>query len=172
MFLWFDPGKSGWYTILNEEKEIVECWVIPVIWKDYDKQWMKEIFNKHEYHTICIEQPGVIFGIWKSSMMSLGHWLGLLEWMAAMTKSRVIMVKPKVWQELMFKNVTKQYKTKSVTKKDWTITTKRTHDTKATAESAVLSFYPNQDFRKSPRCSNRHDGIIDATLVAYYGTTI
>lgn len=170
-YLWFDPGKKWAYAILDSDKNIIETGVIPTIWNTkptYDMQWLKEIFNRYEYEMITIEKIWVIFGIGKTSMLSLWHWMWLLEWMANMTWSRILMVPPKTWQKEMWKHITIKKKVSVKTDSDWNRKTRNTNDTKATSEYAAITYYPNYDFRKTNRSKKRHDWIIDATLICRY----
>lgn len=45
---------------------------------------------------------------------------------------------------------------------------KRSRDTKATSLNAAKRLWPKEDFRKSSRSKNPHDGIVDAALIAEY----
>jgi len=158
-----DPGKSGWYAIIDLKWKIIEYGKIPVIWKskkEYDILWLKNIFKKYKYNLISIELPGTIFWIWKSSMMDLWKGIWLLQWMAFMTNYRVINIKPKKWQKIMWRDVPKIYK-KS---KEW----KKQNDTKATSLLAARNLYPNDYFLATPRSKVPHDWIVDALLIARY----
>ena len=42
-------------------------------------------------------------------------------------------------------------------------------DPKQRSRVAAMRLFPGVDFRKSARCKNPHDGLIDATLIAAYG---
>jgi hypothetical protein len=45
-------------------------------------------------------------------------------------------------------------------------------DCKKMSELAAKRLFPNVDLRATERCKISHDGIVDALLIAYYGSTI
>jgi len=166
-YIGVDPGKDGGIVGINDAGDIMFKTVMPTIGasREYDKQEIKRFFSyfpKAQTH-IGIEKPGIIFGIGKSSMASLSHCVGLLEGIVTGLGIAHTMVAPKEWQKDMWTNVKKVVKEKTTNGK-----TRKTTDTKATSELAAINLYPEEDFRKSERAKNRHDGIVDAVLVANY----
>lgn len=161
-YLWLDPWKNGWYAVIDGDKNMIETWAMPTIGKskpEYDLQALKNIFLKYPYERIGIENPWVLFWAGKTTMMSLWNAVGLLQWMAAMTWIPYVMVQPKAWQKVMWKDIPVKKKPNS---------TKT--DTKAMSELAAIRMFPWQGFLKTERSVKRHDGMIDASLIAWYVT--
>jgi len=164
-FLGVDPGKQGAFTILNKDYEIVEKIVMPTIGEkeNYDKISIVSIFKKYPYTLIAVENPGIIFGIGKTSMASLAHCTGMLEGMVAMLGLPYIMVRPVEWQRVAWQNVIRQTRKSS--------DGKNLSDPKATSLLAAMNKFPSEDFRASSRCKNYHDGLIDSALISYYAVS-
>lgn len=166
-YIGIDPGKQGAIVIIDDKGNILNKIVMPTIGSsnEYDKQEIKNILNSTPLDKthVGIEKPSVIFGISKSAVASLSHCVGMLEGIVTGLGLPHTMVSPKEWQKEMWSNITKVTKTKISDGKSRKIT-----DTKATSELAAINLYPNTDFRKSERSKNRHDGIIDAVLIANY----
>lgn len=71
------------------------------------------------------------------------------------TKSNNIQrIAPRKWQSAIFKKFSNIYDSDLGTKQN--------------AFLIASSLYPDFDFRKNKRCTNPHDGIVDATLIGYY----
>jgi hypothetical protein len=163
-YLGIDPGKQGAYAVVNEDGEICEKGGLPLIGKDYDKVGLYKILTGRKYHHIGLEDPGIILGAGKSAVASLHKAVGLIEGIMIGLQIPHTLAKPKEWQKLMWKDVTKQ--TKLSTSGKTYIT-----DTKATSLIAGLRFFPSENFKitnKGGVSINYNDGMIDAALIAEY----
>lgn len=159
-YLGIDPGKSGAFTILNENSEIVEMIGTPLIGKEYNKQAIKAILTKHQYSHIGLENPGIIFGVGKSSMVSLSGCVRLIEGMLFALNLPHTLVQPKEWQRELWKHVPTQKKAGG-----------KGNDTKATSELAATNIWPQINFRitnAGNKSTKPNDGMIDAALIAEY----
>lgn len=167
-YLGIDPGKDGAFAVLNARKELVETFIMPVIGnkRNYDKQAIQNILHKYKYCYIVIEKPSNMYGYSKSAAESIAHCIGLLEGMVFMLGVAHTMVPPTKWQPVAWGDTPRQYKAKDDNGK-------QKSDPKATSELACINFYPSHEFRplgKSGKLlKNRHDGVMDATLIARYG---
>jgi hypothetical protein len=70
--------------------------------------------------------------------------------------------KPTEWQKAVFKGETPQYKISKSGKKN-------IKDTKKMAQIVASRLFPDEKFLRSERCVKAHDGMIDASLIAYWG---
>lgn len=152
-YLGVDPGKDGAFVVVNQEGEIVEMIHTPKIGKDYDKQAIREILMKYNFHRIAIENPQMIPSVSKSAVASLNHCIGLLEGLSIGLGIPYIVVRPKEWQKECCKHVNKQA------------------DTKATSALAAVNLWPHVNFRLTAKGNNSvniHDGLTDAALIGEY----
>lgn len=159
-YLGIDPGKQGAFVVLDENSNIVEKIGMPLIGKEYDKQGIKAILTKYDYHKIGLENPDVIFGVGKSAVASLSNCVGLIEGIMIGLSVPYILIKPKEWQKECWKHVKVQKNSNG-----------KGNDTKATSTSAAVNLWPNENFKitnKEGASINFNDGMIDGALVSEY----
>lgn len=157
--LGIDPGKSGFFVLLDENNNVIK-YPMPLIGNEYDKQEMIEIIN--EADVVCMENPGIIAMVSKSSVASLYRAKGIIEGILAYSNKEHYLISPKEWQSKMWIGINKQYK------KDKSIATV---DTKATSLLAAQAIFPNEDFyitNKLGKSKNPNDNFVDALLIAAY----
>lgn len=162
-YLGIDPGKKGFFVVIDERGSLVEAIGIPQIGKEYDKRGIFDFFCKYDFGHIVLENPGIIQGTSKSSVASLQKCVSLIEGLLFSTSIPHSLVRPKEWQSLLWKNVPKQYKVGS---------DKKTTDTKATSLLAAINLFPGVDFKiteKGNKSRNYNDNYVDAILLAEYG---
>lgn len=158
-FLGIDPGKSGAFAIIDENANIIEMDALPLIGKEYDKQGIKSFLKCKEFAHIGLENPGIIFGVAKSAMVSLNGCVRLIEGIIFGLNLPHTLVQPKEWQKEMFKHVPSQKKADGK------------NDPKATATLAAINIWPQQNFKFTNAgnpSKNYNDGMIDAVLIAEY----
>ena len=166
-YLGIDPGKDGAFAVLDENYKIIETVVMPTIGNKrvYDKQGIREILFKYPYEYIVIEKPSNMYGYSKSAVESLAHCVGLLEGMVFVMGTAHTTVAPQKWQGVAWGDTVRQFKPKNdAGKKD--------RDPKATTLLACINFYPTHEFRQMGvrgLLKHRHDGVMDAVLIARYG---
>lgn len=163
MYLGIDPGKEGFFVVIDDNGRLVEAVGIPQIGKEYDKRGILDFFMKYDFRHIVLENPGILQGTSKSSVASLQKCVSLIEGLLFSTGISHSLPKPKEWQSVMWKNVTKQYKPG---------TTKKQVDTKATSLLAALNLFPTVNFKitKNGNSSkNYNDNYVDGILLAEYG---
>lgn len=162
MFLGIDPGKEGFFVVIDKEGNLVERIGIPQIASEYDKRGILDFFNKYNFTHIGLENPGIIQGVSKSSVASLQKCVSLIEGLLFGTSVKHSLPKPKEWQSVMWKNISKQYKTG---------TGKKQVDTKATSLLAAQNLFPGVDFKitkKGSPSTKYNDNMVDAILIAEY----
>jgi len=151
LFMGIDVGKKGGICILNEDREIIETHVMPVIGKEYDIQSMKDIFSKHEIFHAVIENVHAIQGrVGNSSNFNFGLGKGILMGLVSGLNIPFTLVNPKAWQKETWEGVTKQ------------------SDNKKTSLLAAKRLFPEETFLATSRSRVPHDGIVDAVLMAEY----
>lgn len=167
-YLGIDPGKDGAFVCLDEDLNIIEKWLMPTIGtkRNYDKQGIREILFSYPYEYVALEKPSNMYGYSKSAAESIAGCIGLLEGMIFMMGISHTLVPPTKWQPKAWGDTPRQYKVRDDKGK-------QASDPKATSELAVINFYPGHEFRptgaRGQLLKNRHDGWIDATLIARYG---
>lgn len=161
-FLGIDPGKEGAFVITNEHAQIIEKIGMPLIGTEYDKVGIKNILLGREFVHVGLENPQHMFGGSKSSAVSLAGCVRLIEGMLFGYEIPHTMVRPKDWQNEVWKHVSKQYKAG---------TEKKVVDTKATSMLAAINIWPIENFHitnKGSKSKNMNDGMIDAALISEY----
>jgi crossover junction endodeoxyribonuclease RuvC len=149
----FDVGKKGGLAFLDKELKLVNMHIMPMIGKEYDIQEIKNLLSNPEYDIlhIGIENVHAIQGrTGNSSNFSFGLGKGILMGMVSGLNIPYTLVNPKTWQKVAWEGVTKQ------------------SDNKKTSLVAAKRLFPEQSFLATERSRVPHDGIVDATLIAYY----
>ncbi len=149
MYVGIDVGKKGGIAFLNEEGEVVKCFAMPSIGKDYDLNKMRHILCVHPIEHLVIEDVHSIYGASAKANFSFGEGKGILIGMVAGLGIPFTLVAPKKWQKEMWEGVTKQ------------------SSTKKTSEVAVKRLFPHVNL-VAPGCRIVHDGIVDAILMGEY----
>jgi len=165
MWIGVDPGKKGGIVAISNQG-IVGKWVIPLIGDNVDAEGIWIILNglKEKHNpTLILEDVHSLFGMSASTNFSMGHTLGILDGIIAVSKIKLSRVAPKTWQKEIWENNDMEYKPIKPEQK------KASVDTKLTSMKAAHRLYPNADFRATTRSKNDWDGITDAVCLAEYG---
>lgn len=165
--LWvgIDPGKAGGIVAITE-REIVGKWVMPLLGTDVDAQGLWDILDglKKDYDlTLILEEVHSLHKMAAATNFSMGHTLGLILGIVISSKIRLIRVQPKAWQKATWITSEIEYLPKKPDQ------AKPSINTKLTSMKAAHRLFPNEDFRKSIKATNPHDGLCDAVLMAEYG---
>lgn len=159
-FLGIDPGKSGAWAIISEDRTNLFYGEVPTIKKEYDKHKMIELIRNNQKSIIHAVLEDVhanqISG--RTGAFEFGRGKGLWEMVLCALDISHTMVQPKAWQKQMWEGVPKAMKPDKI---------KPTVDTKATSLIAAKRLFPKESFIL-PKCRTPHDGIIDAVLMAEY----
>jgi len=166
-----DPGADGAIAVLDENGKILYRAGYPKIGNKFDPHGLNKIIKKTKQkypdHNFTLELIGIIFGVSKSSMVSLSKNCGQIEGILIGNECRHAMVPPKEWQKEMWKNIKPIRKASTKRKKDGTPAIGSVN-TKATSLLAAKRLWPTEDFLRTERSTKPHDGIIDALLLAEY----
>lgn len=167
MILGIDPGKNGGFCIMFPDRTI-EYFKSPVIGKEIDEGGYTDIIEtaqrmahigKHELYAF-LEDVHAIHGSAAKATFEFGRAVGLLQGILKAHRIPTVLVKPKQWQAKAWSGVKIQKKQDGIRFKT---------DTKSTSLMAAKRLFPQESFLATSRSKVPHDGIVDATLIAYFG---
>ena len=166
VYIGIDVGKDGGIVVLDKSGNIVSQSTIPKIGNRVDYKKLCEFFNEFSNHeaTVGIEDVHSIFGTSAKSNFSFGMIKGVKIGIIEAMGFRYTMVQPKTWQKRVWITDDKVYKPKKPNAK----TNRKQIDTKKTSLLAAKRLFPIADLRRTSRCENWHDGLVDAALIAWY----
>jgi len=156
-FIGIDPGISGAITCVDSSGNIVNKTIMPVI-KIGTKnkldphsiiKWIKEITSTGTIQIVAIEAQHAMHKQGVTSTFSTGRGYGILEGVVAGLGLPYELIRAVDWQKVMFQGYPKG-------------------KTKELSMRIAQQLYPQENFKKSERCVNIHDGLTDATLIAEY----
>jgi hypothetical protein len=154
-YIGIDNGLSGGIVAVQAPGIITKAWTMPTRNKskgnEVDAEFVASFFDQwmRDEITVILETPGKFAkGVQAISSMwdSYGAVRGVLESRGI----RHIRITPQAWQKVMLVGCKKG-------------------DTKPAAYAKARQLWPTETWLPSPRCSNPHDGMIDAALIAEYG---
>lgn len=152
-----DPGLAGGIAILNKQGKIQDVMSMPVLYLktakgrkgEYDVKKIREMFEEYSPKMVALEIQQAMPKQGVTSTFKTGRGFGLLEGILIGLKIPYILIKPRQWQSTMFEGLPKD-------------------NSKTLSILVAERLFPEQDFRKSDRCSNVSDGMTDAILIAEY----
>lgn len=159
-----DPGKSGAICIMTKGFDIVNLFSFPIIGNDINIPELREGVEPFVGSSrVYLERVHAIQGGGGSSNFNFGRNLGLIEGMFMSMGFPIHRVSPQAWQKISWSGTT------PILKKCSTNKSGKKKDTKKMSAQAAASLFPGVDFRdpEKPRSRVPHDGIVDATLIAY-----
>lgn len=128
---------------------------------------MAEIRQKYPNIVCVMESVHALSGSSAKATFSFGEIFGELQALLAANKIPFVLVQPKEWQKEMWINSDLVVTYKSVTIRG-KATTKKEVNTKATSINAAKRLFPTMDFRRTDRCKNIDDNLVDAVLMSEY----
>lgn len=128
---------------------------------------MAEIRQKYPNIVCVMESVHALFGSSAKATFSFGEIFGELQALLAANKIPFVLVQPKEWQKEMWINSDLVVTYESVTIRG-KATTKKEVNTKATSINAAKRLFPTMDFRRTDRCKNIDDNLVDAVLMSEY----
>ena len=155
-YLGIDIGKDGGISVVDENSKILHKCVMPVIaGEDLDVILIEDILIKYKPKHCVLEKLHGMAHWGVKTNFELGGQYHLVKGILTLNSVPFTAVIPKMWQKEMFEGIRVIEKNDKI-------------DTKAMAEVAVKRLFPTEDFRKSDRSKNTHNGIIDAVLMASF----
>lgn len=172
LYVGIDPGKDGAIAVLKEDMKIFFTCAMPMISKDVNWSRVAEMLNPESTrHTffVGIEEVHAIFGSSAKATFNFGGaFHGIIAVIETLRLS-YLLIKPKEWQKVMFQGVPEIRKPSIETiVKGKKVKRKGPLKTKEMALIAARRLFPNENFYKSERCVQPHEGIVDALLIAEY----
>ena len=159
----YDPGHDGAIVVYRDGSLYSKGVVPQVSGKTLDLNLFIKFFSKFKDKDVVVvyEELHALFRVSASATFTLGYHMGVIKTMTQTLGMKSVAVKPKEWQKEMWGGFDKIMVKKKGNKK-------KTVDTKATSLKVCRSMFPSLDLRKNDRCTNPHDGIVDALLLAEY----
>lgn len=155
-FLGIDPGLNGAIAVITEDNDLF-CEITPTMKaKGAKTQYLvTEMVKIIDYYrrkyelSACIEKSQAMPLQGLSSTFKTGYGGGLWEGIIATFMIQYVIVAPRRWQKAVFTDV-------------------NTKDTKQASAIMAQRNFPNYDFKRTERCKKIHDGMTDATNIAFY----
>lgn len=149
-----DPGKNGGIVLVDENYNIIEKHIMPIIVDQLNVSKFREIFNNwtKKYNLItALEDVHSISMSSAKANFNFGRILGATEASISLSGVSMIKVQPKTWQKIAHQGITKG-------------------DAKEMSLAAATRLAPNENWvmNDNPRAFKPHDGVIDAYLIARY----
>jgi hypothetical protein len=156
-----DPGAKGAFAIVDHGRLTLTetlpktCGELSI--KRFVKR-LRELSMGVDY--VLIEKVHSIPGASSKSTFQFGVNVGFCTFAAQMADLPIEYVEPKKWQKHYFHGAVRLFK-KGTDKVD----------TKAMAAREARELFPDHNFFLTTRATKPHDGLVDAALIAYYGST-
>jgi len=169
-----DPGIKGAICFLLTEKEIPLIFPMPIIGKRINKQAeldIPEIINlfkdwSSKYHLIVlIEEPIAFPGLNSASIGKTFEGFGVLKGIIQTLELKTILIKPRLWQKIMYEGEPKFKQSKGEKPKPGF----RKKFNKETSARVAKRLWPACNFKRTSRCQKPDDGFTDASLISEYG---
>lgn len=164
-YVGIDPGNDGAITV-----NIMDQWrsvKIPILGNKLDIHALNELFKslKEEFRGVtikcAIEDVHAVFGASATSTFNFGFGNGALHMVLVCHGISYTPVQPKTWQKEMWAGVPLIKKASSTGKT-------AVNNTKAMSEMAAKRLFPTMNFKRTAKCTNNDDGIIDSVLICEY----
>lgn len=169
VFIGIDVGKDGGIVAISEDFEVRSA-NIPKIGLKVDLPALFESLKTFKNYDVFvgIEDVHNIKGASGKATFSFGEIkgikIGMVVALASFYGWRLELVHARIWQNEIWTNSDKVYQPKKANAKS----DRRKVDTKKTSLMAAKRLFPKEDFKRTPKCSVAHDGLVDGALIALY----
>lgn len=173
-----DSGVNGAIYVLRDGKKYFSTTYPKLPNGELDRLKIFKIFLKLKKMgdvTVIIEKVHAHQKAGGSSNFSFGRAFEVVTLLPMILKIRHILVEPKEWQKIAWQGVSIEYKPTKVKKElvegKKPRAPRKIVDTKKTSDLASRRLFPDEDYRDNhkPKSRVRHDGLVDASLIAWYG---
>jgi len=137
-----------------KDRIVTSLWIMPLMGPEIDLKSLYSLFKTLNPTHVFLEQVHAIFGASAKSTFKFGQVYGMTEAIISSLDIPYTLVQPKIWQAVGHTGLDRKMKAKD------------------RSALAANKRYPSVDFRASDRAKKSHDGLIDATLIAEYGSTV
>lgn len=156
-FIGIDPGINGGLACLDQAGSIRRKIIMPVIKVGTKNKldprsiiaWLKQCMTENEIRIVAIEEQRPMHKQGVTSTFSIGRGYGILEGITAALDLPYELVRAVDWQHEMFKGFPKG-------------------KTKELSIRVAQQLYPKENYKKTSRCTNLHDGLSDAVCIAEF----
>lgn len=169
-YIGIDPGSDGAIAWIDTDMDLLSYCVFPKIAnKETDHSGIAALLRKtyEPGDILVLEDVHAVFGSAAGATFTFGHNCGFIEGVLVGAQIPFIKIAPKKWQAFCYQGISSIRKlSKGVTKSGEP--KKGSVDTKATSLLAAKRLFPGHSFLKSERSHIPHNGIVDASLMAFY----
>lgn len=166
-FIGIDIGLSGGLTLINKDKQIIDCRPMPTIdvmmgkarkiRQQYDipgiNAIIKEWLNLYQVSVAGFERLRAIPKQSSQTAFSMGGGAMLFKTLFTVWSIPYVEIEPRAWQQKIFGQLGIQYKADT---------------TKKASIQAAKQLFPSQCFLANERCRTDHDGMTDSACIALF----
>lgn len=153
-YIGIDPGLSGGIALIDDDG-VIGTWPMPVLTIGTKKEinvtglsrWLES--NAYACSMVGVEIQHAMPKQGVSSMFKIGKGYGIILGILTALKMPFTEIRANEWQKIMFAGHPKA-------------------NTKDLSKKIAQQLYPSVDFKATSRCTNLHDGMTDAALIATY----
>lgn len=171
LYIGADPGKEGAFSAISVKREIIRMIPMPINRETGEMDvretidFVCDVITKTNPDEVIFVEEDVhpLYMVSAKSTASLMKNKGMIEATFKVIsfsnvgyKSHFLYVPPKTWQKLVWVHTDKVFEGGKV-------------NTKATSLNAFYRLFPGVSPVKNSRCTKAHDGMVDASLIAYAG---
>jgi len=152
-YIGIDNGVKGGISVLDSEYNIVEKIVMPVFGtskKEYDLNKISKFLKKYNDCFIILEKAQPQFRDGKKQAFKTGFGYGAIQGILSSLQLSYIIVSAKEWQKKVFAGLC-------------------VDDTKIASILFCQRQWPLEDWTATKQSQKEHDGLTDASCLAYYG---
>ena len=171
LYIGADPGKEGAFSAISDEGKIIQMIPMPInkgtgemdvtlvvdfvcdALRAYNAD--KIVFVEEDVHPLYMVSAKSTASLMKNKGMIEATFKMMLLYTFGF-ESAFIYIAPKTWQKLVWNHTDKVFEGGKV-------------NTKATSLNAFYRLFPGVSPLKNSRCTKAHDGMVDASLIAYAG---
>jgi len=167
LILGCDPGLDGAFVALKDDGSFIKGWIMPVFElkkkkggtkREIDLLSLRNIMREFKQSAgdlsihLYLEQSSPMPGEGTVSSAKAGKGFGYIEAMVFCHDIPYSLVHPRKWTTRIHAGTSPDL------------------DAKARSRQVVARLYPGLDLRATERCRNQHEGLVDALLIARYGS--
>lgn len=154
IYIGVDGGHSGGLCVLQGRK-LVEKLTMPVMKttdsrNEYDYLEIVKFFEKYPDAIVIFEKAHAMPVLGTVQAFNFGKSFGAMIGILSALRMRYHIIHAKTWQNILLKD-------------------QPSGDTKAASRIIAQRLFPEESFVPTARSKKLHDGLTDATLLAYYG---
>ena len=157
LYIGIDPGVAGGLVCMDSTGKIVDKCVMPIVKVGTKnkinpvalKRWLFAQYEDRDVRMVAIEEQRPMHKMGEVSTFGMGRGYGIIEGVTAAMGFPYSIVRPVDWQKEMFQGLPKG-KTKELSKQ------------------VATQLFPKENFKRTKKCKNLHDGLTDAALITEY----